>query len=732
MTPRKGDPALEVVPAPTPAPRPPEYATGSGELDGAEPSLSDYVAIVAEGRWLVAGIAAVVVALGAAYAFLATPVYRSSALVQVEEKQGGLAGMKEFEDVFSDASPAETEIEILRSRTLVGAVVDQLRLDVVGEPRRLRFVGRALARLAGRNDRVDLQRLDVPRALVGEPLALVAGEEGRYTLRDQDGGTLLDGRVGAAASGRGVEVFVSGLSAPPGTTFAVARRDRDEVIEELQGALHIGEKGKKTGIIQLSLEGRDPARIAAILDTLTRAYLRQNVERHSAEAAQTLEFLDQQLPRLRDQLQAAEAAMGEQREENGGVDVTLETQAFIARSVEVEKALSELEVERAALRKRFTESHPAIAAMDQKIARVRSERAALEEKMHRLPATEVEAVRRMRDVKVAGELYVSLLNKAQELRVVRSGTVGNVRIVDAALVPTKPVAPRKGTVLALAALLGLAGGVAAVLTRRSLLRGEDDPDAIERATGVPVYAAVPESAAEASRSRKARGDGPAPPLAASAPKDVAVESLRSLRTSLQFALVEAPRPIVAVSGPAPRVGKSFAVANLAHLLGEAGRRVAVVDADLRRGQLHRVFGGGRDPGLSDVLAGRVPLADAMRATGSENVRLLASGTIPPNPAELLASERFQRLLADLAAQHDVVLLDTPPILAVTDATLVGRLAAVNLVVLRAGRHPMREIAAALRQAGRSGVRVNGFVLNGVTLASGIRRGGSYHYQYKYE
>jgi tyrosine-protein kinase Etk/Wzc len=731
MTPKKGDPAFEVVPAEPKRLGPLQDVSSPLEPEPAEPTLGEYLAVVVEHRWLVAAIAAAAVALGAAYAFLARPVYRSNALVQVEEKQGGIAGFEEFEGLFSGASPAETEIEILRSRSLVGAVVDDLRLDLSAAPRRLPIVGGAFARLSGNEDRVDVRRLEVPAHLLGEPLELVAGAGGRFTLDDPDGARLLEGNAGAAASGRGVEVFVAEIAAPPGTEFEVVRAPRDEAIERLQKDLRIAEKGKKTGILQLSLEGAAPVRIAAVLDALSRAYLRQNVERRSAEAAQTLEFLDAQLPSLRDALHSAETALEDYRESNGGVDVTLETQAAISRAVEVEKALSEIEVERAALRKRFTESHPAIAAMDQKVLRLRAERADIDARIHKLPATEIESARRIRDVKVANELYVALLNKAQELKVVRSGTVGNVRILDAAIVPTKPVAPRKLAVLALSVLLGLGGGIAAAFVRKALVRGEDDPDAIERATGIAVYAAVPESPSERERARKAERGEAVPPLAAYAPKEIATESLRSLRTSLHFALAEAPNRVVSVGGPAPGVGKSFVAANLAHLLGESGRRVLLVDADLRRGGLHRVFGGDRAPGLSDAVGGQVALADAIRETASPNVRLLSSGTIPPNPAELLASERFQRLLAEVSAGYDVVVVDTPPVLAVTDATLVGRLAGVNLLVLRAGRHPMREIAAAVRQAGRAGVRVNGFVMNAVALASGLRRGGAYHYQYDY-
>jgi tyrosine-protein kinase Etk/Wzc len=284
----------------------------------------------------------------------------------------------------------------------------------------------------------------------------------------------------------------------------------------------------------------------------------------------------------------------------------------------------------------------------------------------------------------------------------------------------------------MALLLGLLGGVGLAFARRALDQGVEDPDQLERASGIPVFVSVPFSKVEAARATtSASSASTVPLLAASAPRDLAVESLRSLRTALQFALVEAGTQVVAVGGPAPGVGKSFVTANLGHLLAEAGKRVVIVDADIRRGTLHKLLGLGRGPGLADVIAG-LPLEQALRATGQPGLIALTSGTLPPNPAELLASDRLARLVAELSGRFDIVLLDTPPVLAVTDAALVARHASVNLLVARSGQHPLRELLTAVRLLGRSGIRVNGLILNGVRLDRGLGRRSAYHYQYKYE
>ncbi|HYG68472.1 MAG TPA: GNVR domain-containing protein, partial [Anaeromyxobacteraceae bacterium] len=604
---------LEVVPEEKRRAAPVEDVVLDGGDDAV--SLSEYVDVLVEGRWLIGAIAAVAVVLGGLYALLATPIYRTDVLVQVEQKKGGLGGLEDLSGLFGESSPAETEIEILRSRSIVGEVVDELKLDLVAEPRRFPVIGKAFARRhsgeepAGAflwlgsygwgGERIALQRLDVsPRwAEAKDPFVLVAGEGGAYEVL-LDGERLVSGQVGKAAEGSGLSLFVSELRARPGTAFVIAKLQRNEVVAELQRDLRIAEKGKKTGVLQIALEGQDRVKTAAILDSLSNAYLRQNVERKSAEAEKTLAFLETQLPVLKGNLDGAEAELERYRTNKGTVDVTVETEAAVRRSVEIEKAASELQLELAALRQRFTDAHPMVAAAQDKLARLRTEQGHMDERMRKLPEAELDTARRMRDVQVANELYLTLLNKAQELKVIKSGTIGTVRILDAAILPAKPVKPKKPTVLALSLFLGLALGVAAAFGRRALDRGVEDPDQVERTMGVPVYASVPQSEVQADAAKKRRHGERIPILAAANPQELAIESLRSLRTSLQFSLLEAKNQIVTIGGPAPSVGKSFVSANLGHLLAESGKRVIVVDGDLRRGHLHRYFGGGRERGLS--------------------------------------------------------------------------------------------------------------------------------------
>ncbi|HZZ83184.1 MAG TPA: polysaccharide biosynthesis tyrosine autokinase [Anaeromyxobacteraceae bacterium] len=730
----------------------PEVQGVRGAFRNAEPTLAEYAWTLAQGRGTIALVLLLTLLGGAAYLFVTPPVYLARSMVQVEHRQRTLAGIEELSEALGEKPPADAEIEVLHSRMLLGAVVDQLQLDLAVSPRYFPLIGHAFARrfpgpglseprlgperYAWGGERIHVQRLEVGDELLDQPLLLTAGEAGKFRLT-RDGLVLLEGTVGKAASSPAgaahVELFLSELVARPGTEFSITKKRREDVIDALQAEVKVQERGKKSGMLVLELEGTDPVRLAAILNAATTTYLRQNVEQKSAEASKTLEFLESQLPTLKANVNGAESAFNAFRLKNGTVDLSAETKGMLDRSAALEKDISELELKRSELRQGFTDNHPNVIAVAKKLALLRAEQAQVNARMRTLPAAEVSSGRLTRDVKVASELYVALLNRSQELRVAKSGTVGDVRIIDRAYPPHHRSGPKSAAVMTLASLLGLGLGIVLVLARRALDQRAEDAEEIESATGLAVYVSVPHSESEARLPRgHGHGRGALPFLAAEDPGDGAVETMRSLRTSLQFALLEAPNNVVALTGPAPGVGKSFVAVNLAYVLASADRRVLLVDGDLRRGHLHRYFGIERKPGLSDVVSGAASLDDSLHAAHGGQLYILPTGRIPPNPAELLSSHRFETLMKELSRLFDLVIVDTPPLLAVTDSLLVARLAGVNLLVLRARQHTMREIALSAKQFAQNGARLHGAVLNDVHASHGRygRHGRYVRYEYR--
>ncbi len=724
-----------------------QAGAGAGSLSalGRAEAGPSYVVTLLESRYLILATVLFTMALTVTYALVAAPTWESEAILQIEQRNRTIAGLEDLLVLTAEQSLADTEIELIRSRSLLGAVVDEFKLEIEARPRTFPLIGDAMARrysgegvaparlglrsYAWGGEQIAVDHLDLPDWLAGQWLELVALGQSEFALLGPAGQCLVSGKSGATAKGpSGSSIHVSRLVARPGTHFRVRLRKRDAVIDELKARVRVTERGRRTGIIAISLTGPDRALVPAILDAMARFYLSQSVQRKSAEAAKMLELIEEQLAPLKTRLDLAEGVLGAFREQKGTVDLPTETQKLLDRTTEIDRALFELDLQFSDLGGRFTGEHPLIAAARQKADKLREERAALAAKVKSVPAQEIKSARLARDAKSLGELYSLLLNKVQELRVAKSGALGNARIVDAATYPQSPTGPTALLSCILGGALGLAGGIALAFVRGSLLRGVDDPEEIESLTGLPVYAVVPHSARQAGLARA--GSHPAAPSAVLAlvhPAEDAVESLRSLRTNLQVALTELHNNVVAVVGPAPGAGRSFLCCNLAHVLAAAGQRVLLVDGDLRRGGLHRSFGLECVPGLGDVLSGTATLATSVRPTPEPNLDVLPCGTRRPDPAEWLASARLAQVLDQAAKSYDVVLVDTPSA-AVSDAVLIARHAGVNLLLLRPGEHSAREILVALKHLRYGGAEYSGVVLNdGLIGSSRFGKYGQYGY-----
>ena len=715
--------------------------------DDDEIDLLGLLDVLLEARWLIAGITVLVLLLGGAYAFLSRPVYQANSLIQVEDsKAGGAGALGDAANLFDIKSPASAEMEILRSRLVVAKSVDDLQLYVSASPQYIPLIGGWMARRAsglsdpgfmgmdgyvsGRES-IRLGKLQVPAELQGQALLLVSTESG-FELRDAVGQVLVQGKVGTAASfGSGEDkgsILVTELKARPGAYFTVARSSRLGVIEGLQNSLIIAEQGRQSGVISLQLQGTDPQQITRILNAVGTNYVRQNVERKSAEAEKSLDFLGGFLPQLKKQLEDSELLFNKFRNQNGTFDLGTEGKSYLETAVKLQGDLLMLQQKRREQSAQFTAAHPVIQTLDSQIAAVSKEIAGLTSKIQTLPNTEQNLLRLTRDVKVNSELYINLMTSAQQLRLVKEGKVGNVRVVDAPVVPERSIKPQRAQILAISGILGLLLGIGLAFLRNSLRPGIKDPSDIESATGLHVFATVPHSAEQEKLSRSIKSQVPGTHLLAVAhPEDPGVESLRSLRTALQFAMLDARNNIVLFTGPTPGIGKSFTSANFAAVLAAGGKRILLIDADLRKGHLHQFFGMKRGYGLSELITGSRALGDVVHRAVTPNLDLLTTGTMPPNPGELLMSPVTVQLLQGLSAEYDLVLIDTPPVLAVSDTQVLAPHAGTVFLVARAEVTTLGELQESSKRLGQIGVPVNGVVFN--DLDTSRQRYGGYGYKY---
>lgn len=725
-----------------------------------EVHLSEYVDILVDRKWLVMCVALVVLALGVAYATFSTPVYQSNLLIQVEDSAPDAKGfLGDATNLFDVKTPAVGEIQIIRSRMVLGPAVSNTLLNVTAEPVYFPLIGKWLAgRSKGLSDpglfgyggfvsareSIDIKQFDVPASMEdGKSFTVTALSNGQYTLNHDDLETPLTGTVGqllkyANADGA-IAVMISRLEGKPGAQFSVTRASQLITIEALQKRLVLTEQGKQSNVINVALEDTDRLRLSRTLNEIGKQYVNQNVERKAAEAEKTLVFLENQLPEFKKQLETSEDAYTRFRNKNGTVALDEEAKMVLAQTVELQKNLLETQQRRKELAARYTDINPKMETIDAQLGALNRQLGSINARVGTMPTMQQDAFRLERDVRVNSELYKSLLNSSLQLRLVKEGKIGNVRLLDKAVESKQPVKPQKPLIITLALVLGLFAGAAAAIVRSLYSGGIRSPVEIEAHTGLHVYSSVPFTAEQGLLELRIGANAQGVQLLAdSHPENPAIESLRSLRLAVQFATLDSGNNCILITGATPGVGKSFLSTNFAAIMAGAGKRVLLIDADLRRGHIHQQFGVERPNGLSDLVAGIRTTQQTIRYQVLPNLDLITTGKLPPNPADMMMSDSFDRLLKSLAAQYDYVIIDTPPVLVAADAMAVAPLVGAVLLVARSDVTQLGELTESAKRLSRAGKEVSGVLFNAMDMtrrhygAYGYKYGGYRYKQYSYE
>lgn len=741
-------------------------------------------------------------AAGLVAALSQVPQFQASALVQLETKSSGVQLSADIADLLSSESEAVTELEILKSRLVLGHVAEKEQLDIQATVKALPVFGQLIKRLAlpkpswawlegygwsGESIVVDL--LEMPEQWIGVPIPLINIGDSRYkvilpddrNLQASLGQRLVDESTGFALT-------VNTLVSEPGTAFTIKRISPLQATTAIRSGLTVSESPRGSGIIRIAMISPNATQSERIVAAIVDAYVAQNIGRSAEEAERSLMFLEEQLPLVQQRLRAAEGMLNDFRLESESIDLNYEAQSILERTVSLDSQLSALSLEETDLSRRYTPNHPTYLAFLEKKARLLAEKDAVNNSVQNLPGTQQEILRKTRDVDVNQQIYLQLLNKSQELRVMRAGAVGNVRLIDQAAANPIAVKPKVPLMIAIGALLGAVLAAGLIVLRQNLYKEIDTPDDLS-SLGIPTLAVVPLSQQQLKITR--RSDNAI--LAQQRPMEMAIEAVRGLRTNLHTSLYERERNVIAITGPSPSIGKSFISTNLAFLMASTGAKVLVIDADMRRGNLGKHFKVPEDlSGLTQYLDGSRkastvmyevdletlqivnaakklkqaarPLEQVMHDLGPEtdfdstylnddaraatasaakqyhrrdskkptrSITVIPRGQIVSNPSELLMHKRLPELL-EYASQHfDLVIIDTPPVLAATDATIVGRYADVNLMVVRHGETTIHEAEEVARTFRNNKSSINGIVLNGYESQRG--RYGKYgtHYGYRY-
>lgn len=679
----------------------------------------------------------------------ATPdTYSVDALVQVEENKGASAALLgDLSSMVEQKQPAQAEIEILKSRLVLGNVIQHLNLDLKISGTENSFTDRLLSphhyqtqyqpkSVVFKDDEkaFDIRQFNVPSNFLDKNLEL-RFKDGQFSLTNtQTEQVILTGKTNQANTLRtadglwNISIYTQDQL---NDVYLIQKQSLPAAVNSILANYSVAEKGKLTGILGLNYQGTDKTHITQVLNAILVSYSQQNIERRSAETAQTLKFLDEQLPELKQQLDVAEREFNKFRQQYNTVDVTKESELYLTQSVTLETQKAGLEQKVAEASAKYTAEHPVMQQMNAQLGAINKKIAELNGTLKELPDLQRRYLQLYREVEVKQQLYTALLNSYQQLRIAKAGEIGNVRIVDTAVEPIQPIAPKKLQILILSVFLGGFLGTLLALLRNMLRSGIKDSNQIENELDLPVYATVPHSPVQESHIKILKKKKNLPILAVKNSDDIAIESLRSMRTAIHFALNSAKNNIIMISGPAPELGKSFISTNLATILAQSDKRVLLIDADLRRGYVHKCFNYDPKPGLTEYLNGQQELGNIVRSTEVENLSVISRGKSPANPSELLSTQKFADMLTHLSGQFDHILIDTPPILAVTDGIIISQYTGVNLVIARYAKTQMKELELTLNRFEQAGVKVNGFILNDIQRSSaGYGYGYNYAYAYK--
>ncbi|HFS5970074.1 TPA: polysaccharide biosynthesis tyrosine autokinase, partial [Klebsiella pneumoniae] len=689
-------------------------------------------------RKLIISVTALFTLIALLYALFATPIYQADALLQVEQKQGN-AILNSLSQMLPDSQPQSApEIALLQSRMILGKTVDDLNLQAKIEQSYFPLLGKGWARLVGEKKGI----LVVSRLYLSSDsnteipkLKLKVKDANNYivTFNDHE----FEGKVGVLLDSNGISLKVDSIEAKPGTEFVISYVSKLQAITDLQEIFSVADQGKDTGILSLSLTGPDPLLLEKTLNSISNNYLAQNVARQAAQDAKSLEFLNQQLPKVRNDLDIAEDKLNQYRRQKDSVDLSLEAKSVLEQIVNVDNQLNELTFRESEISQLYTKEHPTYKALMEKRKTLQDEKAKLNERVSAMPKTQQDILQLSRDVDSGQAVYMQLLNRQQELNIAKSSAIGNVRIIDDAVSQPKPVKPKKIIIVLVGIVLGGMISIGIVLLRIFLRRGIESPEQLEE-LGINVYASIPISETFANKTlqntklRRKAGSEYQSFLAVDNPADLAIEAIRGLRTSLHFAMMEARNNVLMISGASPNAGKTFVSSNLAAIIAQTGKKVLFIDTDMRKGYTHKLFNLSNDNGLSDVLSGKIEVSKAIKKVSSAGFDYISRGMVPPNPAELLMHRRLGELITLVSQSYDIVILDTPPILAVTDAAIIGNYVGTTLLIARFEQNTTKEIEVSFKRFEQSGVIVKGCILNGVVKkASSYYSYGYSHYGYSY-
>jgi tyrosine-protein kinase Etk/Wzc len=722
--------------------------------DDSEIDLATLFNIIKIHKWIIVAALCFGFIVGYLISISIIPQYQSSAIIQVDNQitaTNMLSGLSKLTGKASTASQSQIQTALLKSAVLLKPLALKLGLNITVTPRYFPLFGKMIANNHSGSDIAKPVLHFKNYAWGGEkatvatftntqtqydqrPFTLIAEKNQRYKLISPDRKFILSGEVGKTATTKNhnISIRVSTLKARPGEAFTVKRIPVQYAIKRLQAALQVTDTGRtslnsnnNTGILKVSLNWPNKQQVPIIINELTAIARQQNITDKSQKAAQALKFTANQIPKITSKLNKSEHDLTHYKAKIGVLDIQSEAKNLLLRQSELTQQIQQLEANKLQLAQYDQPSHPAMINLQAQIDQLKKQASQLKQHIKTTPLADQKAIALTRDVKIKEAMYSNLVNNIQQLQLLKAGTISDVKILNHATTPLLPL-PMHKNIIILSTTLGFTLLTIIILIMKQLLSaGISDPQTLEDKFSVAVQAVIPFSPSQSKLNRK-RSE-PIKILSLKNPKDPSIEGIRSLRTALSLSLLESNNNIINIIGASPGIGKSFVAINLAQTFAENDKKVILLCCDLRKGKTHQIFNKLPSPGLSEYLKGNKDISHIIQRTST--IDLITSGHYPKNPSELLSNNRFSELLDYCQQHYDIVITDTPPVLAVTDACIIAQHSDLNLLTVGLGKNQANEISATLKRLAQNKIQPHGLVCNYYSKTAMNYSSHSYNYYY---
>lgn len=751
--------------------------------------VTEYLLILFRRRHIILLAFSCVFIFTAINTMLTKPVYESVATLQLEERTRESQLLSELV-IMSRWNPVNTEMEILKSRSVSEEVVREMGLDreIIKEEEKLTLNIDGFYSEPANSERIyTIKFLD---------------NYGNFAVFDGEQPETGRGIVGKPFVTKNLSFNITSTNARKGDSFKIKTKPFNRVVKSIMGRIRVKDVGEQTNIMQVSFRYHNPEMARTILNKIIEVYLKKNVERKSQDISQTLDFISTQMESVRKELEDSEYKLDRYKTEHGFVELSASTTALIEKLSEFEKTrtditlkkkqieplynalkgerdssgfilpaittedpiittmvnnLAQLEVQRRALLDEYTEQHPQVIMVTTQINELKKkildtlentldalnkrEKSLntiidrYEKNLKEIPQAERELASLLRSARVNEEIYTFLLKKHEEAKISKAATVSNVRVIDPPSLPEFPIEPKKKKNLIIGVLLGLLFGLTLGFIAEFLDDSIKSVEEVERKLKLTIYGSIPhfpdqtgDATIESTKEGKKRRETKL--FTQLDPRSSIAEAYRSLRTNIQFAEIEKPMKTILITSTGPAEGKSTTAVNIAISIAQTGLKTLLLDCDLRKPAVHRYFNVNQEPGISNYLFGKSPLEEAMRTTEYENLYIISSGAIPPNPAELLSTVKMSEFLSLLKGKFDFIIIDSPPILAVTDAVILASRVDAVFLVIQAGRATIQGVTRAYIALKNVNAPLKGAIVNDLKAESFLKY-GYYRYYYRY-